>query len=134
MAEEEREIMVIFFLMNCRFMNQANLCLRLRLLGFPSRPRDKEMVKYMSSVGQSVWGVLLIAISIGGFIVSLPPYEWWSDPPDELLMRIYIFNVTNHDRFLNGLDAKINVEEIDMPRPYHRRNRRSYVSPAYEEN
>ncbi|XP_050678266.1 lysosome membrane protein 2-like [Leptidea sinapis] len=80
-----------------------------------------------SSVGQSVWGVLLIAISIGGFIVSpldillweklnmregLPPYEWWSDPPDELLMRIYIFNVTNHDRFLNGLDAKINVEEI----------------------
>ncbi|CAG4967266.1 unnamed protein product [Colias eurytheme] len=46
------------------------------------------------------------------FCCSLPPYEWWSDPPDQVRMRVYVFNITNHDRFLAGLDEKINVKEI----------------------
>ncbi|CAK1546464.1 unnamed protein product [Leptosia nina] len=80
-----------------------------------------------NSMSQTVWGVLLIVMSISGFIFTpmdlmlweklnmrpgLPPFEWWSDPPDQVRMRIYIFNVTNHDRFLSGLDEKINVHEI----------------------
>ena len=42
----------------------------------------------------------------------MPPYEWWADPPDEVKLRTYVFNVTNHERFLQGLDDKLNVEEI----------------------
>ncbi|KAL4711372.1 hypothetical protein ACJJTC_019213, partial [Scirpophaga incertulas] len=47
-------------------------------------------------------------IQVRGF----PPYNWWADPPDEVKLRIYLFNVTNHERFLNGVDEKINVKEI----------------------
>ena len=36
----------------------------------------------------------------------------WADPPDEVKMKAHIFNVTNHERFLQGLDDKINMEEI----------------------
>ncbi|CAG9794503.1 unnamed protein product [Diatraea saccharalis] len=43
---------------------------------------------------------------------GFPPYEWWADPPDEVKLRVYVFNVTNHERFLAGLDEKINVKEI----------------------
>uniref|UniRef100_A0A2A4JYP1 Scavenger receptor class B member 1 n=1 Tax=Heliothis virescens TaxID=7102 RepID=A0A2A4JYP1_HELVI len=42
----------------------------------------------------------------------MPPYDWWSDPPDEVKLKAYVFNVTNHERFLLGLDDKLNVEEI----------------------
>lgn len=80
-----------------------------------------------NSVGQVVWGVILITTSIGGFIFppldlmlwerlnmrpGFPPYDWWASPPDEVKMRAHVFNVTNHERFLSGLDAKINVQEI----------------------
>ncbi|CAH2101904.1 unnamed protein product [Euphydryas editha] len=79
------------------------------------------------SVGQVVWGVILITSSIGGFIFppldmmlwerlnmrpGFPPYDWWAVPPDEVKMRAHIFNITNHERFLSGLDSKINVQEI----------------------
>ncbi|XP_013177530.1 PREDICTED: scavenger receptor class B member 1-like [Papilio xuthus] len=80
-----------------------------------------------NSVTQTAWGVLLIIISISGFVFSpldfmlweklnmrpgLPPYEWWANPPDEVKMRAYIFNVTNHERFMKGLDKKLNLQEI----------------------
>ncbi|KAL0858783.1 hypothetical protein ABMA27_011252 [Loxostege sticticalis] len=80
-----------------------------------------------NTVSQCVWGVLLLLISIGGFIFTpldfmlweklnmrpgFPPYEWWADPPDEVKLRVYVFNVTNHDRFMSGLDEKMNMEEI----------------------
>ncbi|XP_075988849.1 scavenger receptor class B member 1-like isoform X2 [Anticarsia gemmatalis] len=76
---------------------------------------------------QCVWGILLILLSISSFIFTpldfmlmeklnmrpgMPPYDWWSDPPDEVKLRVYVFNITNHDRFLQGLDDKINVQEI----------------------
>ncbi|XP_038220012.1 lysosome membrane protein 2-like [Zerene cesonia] len=81
-----------------------------------------------NSMGQSVWGVILMILSISGFIYfnptdimlweklnmrpGLPPYVWWSDPPDQVRTRVYVFNITNHDRFLAGLDDKINVKEV----------------------
>ncbi|XP_060809018.1 scavenger receptor class B member 1-like [Amyelois transitella] len=43
---------------------------------------------------------------------GFPPYEWWADPPDEVRLRVYAFNVTNHDRFMAGLDDKIHVQEV----------------------
>ncbi|XP_026322687.1 scavenger receptor class B member 1-like [Hyposmocoma kahamanoa] len=80
-----------------------------------------------NSVSQCVWGILLILISITGFIFTpldvmlreklnmrpgFPPFEWWAAPPDEVILRVRVFNVTNHERFMLGLDEKMNVEEI----------------------
>ncbi|KAK5644000.1 hypothetical protein RI129_007845 [Pyrocoelia pectoralis] len=43
---------------------------------------------------------------------GLPPYEWWKTPPDKVLLRVYVFNITNSEAFLNGTDKKLNVEEV----------------------
>jgi scavenger receptor class B protein 1 len=43
---------------------------------------------------------------------GFPPYEWWKNPPDEVLIRAYVFNVTNVEEFLNNTDTKLNMEEI----------------------
>nr|XP_026483476.1 scavenger receptor class B member 1-like [Vanessa tameamea] len=82
---------------------------------------------YFNTIGRMVWAIILIIISISGFIFppldvmlweklnmrpGFPPFEWWADPPDEVKMRAHIFNITNHERFMNGLDAKMNVQEI----------------------
>lgn len=43
---------------------------------------------------------------------GLPAYEWWKNPPDEVLLRVYLFNVTNSERFEHGLDSKLELNEI----------------------
>ncbi|RZB39341.1 scavenger receptor class B member 1-like [Asbolus verrucosus] len=43
---------------------------------------------------------------------GFPPYEWWKNPPDEVLIKAYIFNVTNAEEFLNNTDVKLNMAEI----------------------
>ncbi|KAK9874235.1 hypothetical protein WA026_002587 [Henosepilachna vigintioctopunctata] len=43
---------------------------------------------------------------------GFPAYDWWKSPPDEVLLRVYIFNITNAEKFLSGEDAKLNVQEI----------------------
>ncbi|XP_056638677.1 scavenger receptor class B member 1-like isoform X1 [Diorhabda sublineata] len=45
-------------------------------------------------------------------IPGLPPYEWWLIPPDYGIIKIYLFNVTNAERFLNKTDKKIKLQEI----------------------
>ncbi|XP_041970155.1 scavenger receptor class B member 1-like [Aricia agestis] len=43
---------------------------------------------------------------------GLPPFDWWADPPDKVKMRVHVFNVTNHERFLAGVDTKLDVNEV----------------------
>lgn len=43
---------------------------------------------------------------------GLPAYEWWKNPPDEVLLRVYLFNVTNSERFESGVDKKLELNEI----------------------
>jgi len=43
---------------------------------------------------------------------GLPAYEWWKNPPDEVLLRVYLFNVTNSEQFENGIDSKLELNEI----------------------
>lgn len=43
---------------------------------------------------------------------GLPAYEWWKNPPDEVLLRVYLFNVTNSERFETGIDSKLELNEI----------------------
>lgn len=43
---------------------------------------------------------------------GLPAYEWWKNPPDEVLLRVYLFNVTNSENFEKGIDSKLELNEI----------------------
>lgn len=43
---------------------------------------------------------------------GLPAFDWWQNPPDEVLLRVYLFNVTNAASFLDGTDAKLHVQEV----------------------
>nr|CAD7606737.1 unnamed protein product [Timema genevievae] len=45
-------------------------------------------------------------------IPGLPPYEWWKNPPDKVLLRVYVFNITNAAEFQNGTDSKIKLQEV----------------------
>jgi len=47
-----------------------------------------------------------IILSEGGEI-----YEIWREPPVELYLKVYLFNVTNRDAFLEGRE-KLRVEEV----------------------
>ena len=39
-------------------------------------------------------------------------FTLWQKPPVQPQLRIYMFNITNSDRWLSGDDEKLNVEEI----------------------
>lgn len=39
-------------------------------------------------------------------------FQLWQRPPVDLYLKVYLFNITNHEEFLAGRDKKLNVEEI----------------------
>lgn len=41
-----------------------------------------------------------------------PSYFWWKDPEPEVLLKVYIFNITNSARFIAGTDKKLKLQEI----------------------
>lgn len=49
-------------------------------------------------------------------MLSLKPgtflYKVWEKPPLDVYVKVYMFNVTNHERYVKGLDDKIKVEEV----------------------
>lgn len=50
----------------------------------------------------------LLPVSISG----LPAFDWWFDPPEEVLLKAYLFNITNSEEFMNGTDSKLKVDEV----------------------
>lgn len=46
------------------------------------------------------------------FVEGSFAYQLWQKPPVKVYVNVYIFNVTNADRFLAGEDDKLNVVEI----------------------
>ncbi|VVC33177.1 Hypothetical protein CINCED_3A004628 [Cinara cedri] len=46
------------------------------------------------------------------FVEGSFAYQLWQKPPVKVYINVYIFNVTNADRFLSGQDDKLNVVEI----------------------
>ncbi|KAG5877696.1 hypothetical protein JTB14_018169 [Gonioctena quinquepunctata] len=62
---------------------------------------------------------------------GLPPFEWWLNPPDEVICNLYIFNVTNSEEFMNGTDTKIKVKEIG---PITYREKLIHTHPVFNEN
>lgn len=39
-------------------------------------------------------------------------FQLWERPPVDLYLKVYLFNITNHEDFLAGRAKKLNVEEI----------------------
>ncbi|XP_039298581.1 scavenger receptor class B member 1 isoform X1 [Nilaparvata lugens] len=62
---------------------------------------------------------------------GLPAYEWWLNPPDEVLLRVYLFNITNSEKFLNGTEKKLKLEEIG---PYIFREKLTHSNVQFFEN
>ncbi|KAK4878304.1 hypothetical protein RN001_010810 [Aquatica leii] len=89
----------------------------------------------------------LIAFGSGLFILLAQPYdvlfrlkcvfsdggeifEMWRKPPVELYLRVFLFNVTNKDAFLNG-EEKLRVEEVG---PYVYKEMLSHEEIEFNEN
>lgn len=41
-----------------------------------------------------------------------PSYFWWKNPEPEVLLDVYIFNITNSADFIAGRDKKLKLQEI----------------------
>ncbi|GJQ81802.1 SCRB7, partial [Trypoxylus dichotomus] len=43
---------------------------------------------------------------------GLPAFDWWYEPPDVIRLKVYLFNVTNAERYMSGEDHKLQLEEV----------------------
>lgn len=41
-----------------------------------------------------------------------PSFFWWKDPEPEVLLKVYVFNITNSAEFMAGTDTKLKLQEI----------------------
>jgi scavenger receptor class B, member 1 len=41
-----------------------------------------------------------------------PSYFWWKDPEPEVLLKVFVFNITNSADFIAGRDSKLKLQEI----------------------
>ncbi|XP_054281067.1 scavenger receptor class B member 1-like [Macrosteles quadrilineatus] len=62
---------------------------------------------------------------------GLPAYEWWANPPDEVLLRVYLFNITNAQQFLDDPEAKLHMQEVG---PYIFREKLVHKDVKFNEN
>ncbi|KAG8334311.1 Belongs to the CD36, partial [Homalodisca vitripennis] len=62
---------------------------------------------------------------------GLPAYEWWANPPDEVLLRVYLFNITNAEEFLQDPNIKLQMEEVG---PYIFREKLRHTDVKFNEN
>lgn len=47
-----------------------------------------------------------------GMNTIYPSYFWWKDPEPEVLLKLYVFNITNSAEFIAGTDKKLKLQEI----------------------
>lgn len=59
----------------------------------------KKKIKFSSSQKLSVYQ--------GSFLFKL-----WEKPPLDVFIKVYVFNVTNVEAFLNGTDDKLKLQEV----------------------
>lgn len=50
---------------------------------------------------------------------GFPAFEKWKNPPAPIIVKVYLFGVTNSEAFLNGTDKKLVLEEVG-PIVYHK--------------
>lgn len=39
-------------------------------------------------------------------------FENWEIPPIKLVLKVYLFNVTNKDEYMSGKDSKLKFEQV----------------------
>lgn len=39
-------------------------------------------------------------------------FELWRKPEAQVYLKVYIFNITNHEEFLSGIDPKLKFQEV----------------------
>lgn len=71
----------------------------------------------------------LIGLTLAFFILFCQPYdllfkckvifseggeifEFWRKPDIDLYLKVYLFNVTNHDAYISGKDSKLNFQQV----------------------
>jgi scavenger receptor class B protein 1 len=62
---------------------------------------------------------------------GFPAFEWWADPPQQVVIRLYLFNITNHEQFLNGSHTKLHFQEVG---PYIFREKITHSKFAWHDN
>ncbi|XP_034234231.1 scavenger receptor class B member 1-like [Thrips palmi] len=62
---------------------------------------------------------------------GLPAFEWWATPPDEVLLRVYVFNVTNQHDFESGRTNKLHMQEVG---PFIFREKLAHTNATFHEN
>uniref|UniRef100_A0A146KWQ3 Scavenger receptor class B member 1 n=1 Tax=Lygus hesperus TaxID=30085 RepID=A0A146KWQ3_LYGHE len=96
--------------------------------------------------GYLAWGCLLFMIGVASLIWTpfaflmnerlrmvkgLPAYDWWRVPPDEVMLRVYAFNYTNTEEFMNGQADKLKVQELG---PYIFMEKLYHENPVFHDN
>lgn len=67
-----------------------------------------------------LFGAFCLNYSVYEFIMTdrlnmrpgLPPFEFWKNPEPLVTFKLFIWNVTNADDFLEGKDDKIKLKEV----------------------
>ncbi|XP_014204686.1 lysosome membrane protein 2-like [Copidosoma floridanum] len=71
----------------------------------------------------------LLGLFTGCLLLALQPYDYifkyksifgkggemfdiWRVPPIDLYLKVYLFNVTNHEAYMSGQDAKIKLQQV----------------------
>ncbi|XP_014296232.1 scavenger receptor class B member 1 isoform X1 [Microplitis demolitor] len=90
----------------------------------------------------------LLGITFGVLILVIQPYELlfklkvifsdngeifelWRKPPVELYLKVYLFNVTNREEYISGIDSKLKFKEIG---PYVYREHLEHSNITFNEN
>ncbi|XP_076256603.1 scavenger receptor class B member 1-like isoform X2 [Rhynchophorus ferrugineus] len=58
-------------------------------------------------------------------------YSLWQRPPVELYLKVYLWNITNKDEYMNGIDKKLKFQEVG---PYVYREHMSHENVTFNDN
>ncbi|XP_047363879.1 scavenger receptor class B member 1-like isoform X2 [Vespa velutina] len=101
-----------------QFFN-ATTTLPVRTNGTPRSSRNIFMLMMLGLIGLASGFLILIykpydmlfqfkvTFGEGGEI-----FEFWRKPDVDIFLKVYLFNITNHDDYLTGKDSKLNFQEI----------------------
>ncbi|GFG34115.1 hypothetical protein Cfor_05571, partial [Coptotermes formosanus] len=62
---------------------------------------------------------------------GLPAFEWWADPPQNVFIRMYLFNITNYEQVMKGSQTKLHFQEVG---PYVFREKVWHSKFAWHDN
>jgi hypothetical protein len=89
--------LLLFFGVGTIFFTPMDLFLRERLRMLPGLPL------FVSSS---------FSIDQNRYLTGFPAFDWWYNLEDEIIVSMYVFNVTNPDDFLSGRDPILRFQEV----------------------